>query len=146
MRNIAIIITLLLLPYWALIPANLQEPLRGRIGIALVFVFAAIGHFIKTSEMTRMLPRSVPMRVPLIYVGGVFELLASVAILIPALSRYTGIALCIFLLLVLPANVYAAFQRIDFGGHGAGPIYLLVRVPLQLFLIGWIYWFAVRQP
>jgi uncharacterized membrane protein len=69
-----------------------------------------------------------------------------VAILIPSLSRYTGIALGVFLLLVLPSNVYAAFQRIDFGGHGAGPAYLLVRVPLQLFLIGWIYWFAVRQP
>jgi hypothetical protein len=56
MRNIAIIITFLLLPYWALIPAHLQEPLRGRIGIALVFVFTAIGHFVKTSEMTQMLP------------------------------------------------------------------------------------------
>ena len=93
-----------------------------------------------------MLPPSVPMRVPLIWLAGVFELLAAIAILIPALSRYTGIALCFFLLLVLPSNVYAAFQRIDFGGHGVGPIYLLVRVPLQLFLIGWIYWFAVRQP
>ena len=146
MRNISIIITLLLLPYWALIPAHLQEPLRGRIGIALVFAFTAIGHFVKTSEMARMLPPSVPMRVPLIYVSGVFELLAAVTILVPSLSRYTGIALCIFLLLVLPSNVYAAFQRVDFGGHGAGPTYLLVRVPLQLFLIGWIYWFAVKQP
>jgi len=146
MRNIAIILTLLLLPYWALIPAHLQEPLRGRIGIALVFVFTAIGHFVKTSEMTQMLPPSVPMRVPLIWLTGVFELLAAIAILIPALSRYTGLALCVFLLLVLPSNVYAAFQRIDFGGHGVGPIYLLVRVPLQLFLIGWIYWFSVRQP
>lgn len=146
MRNIAIIITLLLLPYWALIPAHLQEPLRGRIGIAQVFGFTAIGHFVKTAEMTQMLPLSVPMRVPLIWLTGVFELLAAIAILIPTLSRYTGIALCVFLLLVLPSNVYAAFQRVDFGGHGAGPTYLLVRVPLQLFLIGWIYWFAVRQP
>jgi uncharacterized membrane protein len=146
MRNISIIITLLLLPYWALIPVHLQEPLRGRIGIALVFAFTAIGHFVETSEMARMLPPSVPMRVPLVYVSGVFELLAAVTILIPSLSRYTGIALSIFLLLVLPSNVYAAFQRVDFGGHAAGPAYLLVRVPLQLFLIGWIYWFAVRQP
>jgi hypothetical protein len=88
MRNIAIIITLLLLPYWALIPAHLQEPLRGRIGIALVFAFTAIGHFIKTSEMTRMLPSSVPLRVPLIYLGGVFELLAAVTILIPSLPLH----------------------------------------------------------
>jgi len=56
MQNIAIILTLLLLPYWALIPAHVSEPLRGRIGVALVFVFTRVGHFIKTSAMTQMLP------------------------------------------------------------------------------------------
>jgi len=95
--------------------------------------------------MIQMLPASVPMRVPIVYASGVFELLASVAILIPSASRQTGILLCIFLLLILPSNIYAAVQRVDFGGHGAGPTYLLVRVPLQLFLVGWIYWFAIRQ-
>jgi uncharacterized membrane protein len=144
MQNIAIILTLLLLPYWALIPAHVSEPLRGRIGVALVFAFTAIGHFVKTAEMKQMLPPWVPMRVPAIYLSGIFELLAAIAILIPSLSRYVGLALCIFLLLILPSNIYAAIQRLDFGGHGAGPIYLLVRVPLQLFLIGWIYWFAIR--
>lgn len=43
-----------------------------------------------------------------------------------------GWAWCIFLLLVLPSNIYAAWQRVDFGGHAAGPVYLLVRIPLQL--------------
>jgi uncharacterized membrane protein len=145
MQNIAIVLTLLLVPYWLLIPAHLSEPLRGRIGVALVFAFTATGHFIKTSEMTQMLPPSVPMRVPLIYLTGVFELLAGIAILIPSVSRCTGILICIFLLLILPSNIYAAWQRVDFGGHAAGPIYLLVRVPLQLVLIGWVYWFAIRQ-
>jgi uncharacterized membrane protein len=84
------------------------------------------------------------MRIPVIYLSGVFELLAAVAILITSIARPVGITLCIFLLMILPSNVYAAFQRLDFGGHGAGPCYLLVRIPLQLFLIGWIYWFAVR--
>jgi uncharacterized membrane protein len=146
MQNIVIILTLLLLPYWALVVVDLSESLRGRIGVALVFAFTAVGHFIKTSAMTQMLPGWVPVRVPLIYITGVFELLAAGAILIPSVSRQTGIMICIFLLLILPSNVYAAFQRIDFGGHGTGPAYLLVRIPLQFFLIGWIYWFAVRQP
>ena len=138
-------LSLVLLPYWLLVPVGVSELLRGRIGVALVFVFTGIGHFIKTSAMTQMLPAWVPMRVPIVYASGVFELLASVAILIPSASRQTGIILCIFLLLILPSNIYAAVQRVDFGGHGAGPIYLLVRVPLQLFLVGWIYWFAIRQ-
>ena len=48
------------------------------------------------------------------------------------------------LLAVLPANIYSAIHRIDFGGHGSGPAYLLVRVPFQLFVIGWTY-FATKQ-
>jgi uncharacterized membrane protein len=44
------------------------------------------------------------------------------------------------LLGLLPANIYSAFNQVDFGGHAAGPIYLLVRVPFQLFVIWWIYW------
>jgi uncharacterized membrane protein len=145
MQNLAIILTLLLVPYWLLIPTHLSEPLRGRIGVSLVLAFTAVGHFIKTAEMTQMLPAWVPMRLSLIYLTGVFELLAAIAILITPIARPVGLALCIFLLLILPSNVYAAFQRVNFGGHGAGPIYLLVRVPLQLFLIGWIYWFAVHD-
>jgi uncharacterized membrane protein len=144
-RNVGIILTLLLLPYGLLSLTNLAEPLGGRIGVALVFAFTGVGHFIKTSAMAKMLPARVPIRVPLIYASGVFELLATVAILIPPVSRQTGIVLCIFLLLILPSNIYAAFQKVDFGGHAAGPIYLLVRVPLQFFLIGWIYWFAIKQ-
>ena len=144
MQNITLILSLLLLPYWALILANVSEPVRGRIGVSLVFAFTALGHFVKTSEMTQMLPPWVPMRVQLIYLTGIFEFLAAIAILIPSLSRYTGIILCIFLVLILPSNIYAAIQRVDFGGHAAGPAYLLVRIPLQLFLIGWIFWFAVR--
>jgi len=145
MRNIVIILTLLLLPYWVLALAGFAEALRGRIGVALVFAFTGLGHFIKTAAMAQMLPARMPMRVPLIYASGVFEFVAAAAILIPPVSRQTGIMLCVFLLLVLPSNIYAAFQRVDFGGHAAGPVYLLVRIPLQIFLIGWIYWFAIKH-
>jgi len=145
MQNIAIILTLLLLPYWLLTLAHVPEVLRGRVGVALVFAFTGVGHFIKTSAMTQMLPAWVPMRLPLVYITGVFELLAAAAILYTPLSRHVGLALCVFLLLIVPSNIYAAWTRVDFGGHAAGPVYLLVRIPLQLFLIGWVYWFAVRQ-
>ena len=94
--------------------------------------------------MSQMLPAWTPMRVPLIYFTGVFELVAAIAIFIPPLSRLAGVALCIFLILILPSNIYAAFRRVDFGGHRMGPNYLIVRVPLQLLLIGWVYWFAVK--
>jgi len=144
MRNIAIILTLLLAPYWVLTMAHAPESWRGLAGVSLVFAFTGLGHFIKTAEMVQMLPPWVPLRGPLIYGTGVLEFAATVLVLVPSASRLTGLALCVFLLLLLPSNIYAAYQRVDFGGHGAGPVYLLVRVPLQFFLMGWIYWFAVR--
>ena len=48
------------------------------------------------------------------------------------------------LIAFLPVNIYAAVNRVGMGGHEWGPIYLLIRVPLQFILIGWIWWFAVR--
>ena len=50
-----------------------------------------------------------------------------------------GVCLILMMLAVLPANIYSAFNRVEFGGHEYGPIYLLVRVPFQLFVITWTY-------
>jgi hypothetical protein len=40
---------------------------------------------------------------------------------------------------ILPSNIYSAINHIEFGGHAAGPAYLLIRVPFQLFVIWWVY-------
>ena len=43
-----------------------------------------------------------------------------------------------------PANVYAAFQHAPMGGHAWGPAYLLIRAPLQLFILWWIWRFVLQ--
>lgn len=123
-----------------LIPSLKSAPsTRARVGVTLFFVFTAIGHFIMTQEMAQMVPPSIPYRVELIYATGVLEFLGAVGVWIPRLMKLTGICLILMLLLLLPANIYSAIQRVDFGGHQAGPAYLLVRVPFQLFVIWWTY-------
>lgn len=117
---------------------------RAKVGLSLFFFFTAIGHFLRSDEMAAMLPPAVPYRVELIYLTGVFELLGAIGVWIPRLTRLTGLLLIIMLIGILPANIYSALQRVDFGGHGAGPFYLLVRVPFQLFVICWTY-FATEQ-
>ncbi len=94
--------------------------------------------------MAMMLPPSLAYRVELIYLTGVLEFLGAIGVWIPRLARLTGLLLIIMLIGILPANIYSALQRVEFGGHGAGPLYLLVRVPFQLFVIGWTY-FATEQ-
>lgn len=117
---------------------------RARVGLSLFFTFTAIGHFISSDEMATMLPPFIPFRIELIYLTGVLELLGAIGVWIPRLMRLTGFLLILMLIGVLPANVYSAMNRIDFGGHGVGPAYLLVRVPFQLFVIWWTY-FATEQ-
>ncbi len=91
-----------------------------------------------------MLPPFAPYRVELIYLTGVLELFGVIGVWIPRLTRLMGFLLILMLIGLLPANVYSAIKRVDFGGHGAGPAYLLVRVPFQLFVIWWTY-FATEQ-
>lgn len=117
---------------------------RAKVGLSLFFVVTALAHFNTTEEMAEMIPSSVPYRVELIYVTGILELLGAIGVWIPRFERLTGLLLIVMLIGLLPANVYSAINRVEYGGHGAGPIYLLARVPFQLFVIWWTY-FATEQ-
>jgi uncharacterized membrane protein len=44
------------------------------------------------------------------------------------------------LVIFLPANIYASFDSLPFGGNQIGPAYLFVRVPYQIFLVLWTAW------
>ena len=116
----------------------------GQFGLALVFAFTALGHFVKTDAMTEMLPPSIQGRRALILASGILELLVAMLLLALPKSRFLGLSIIGFLIAVFPANVSAAVRRIPFGGHSAGPTYLLIRAPVQLLLIVWTYWFLVR--
>jgi uncharacterized membrane protein len=94
--------------------------------------------------MAEMIPASVPYRVELVYITGLLELLGAIGVWIPRLQRLTGFLLIVMLIGILPANIYSAINRVEYGGHDSGPIYLLARVPFQLFVIGWTY-FATEQ-
>ena len=117
---------------------------RARVGLSFFFTYTAMGHFVQTEAMSEMLPPFVPYRIELIYITGVLELLGAIGVWVPGLTRLTGFLLIVMLAGLLPANIYSALNRVEFGGHGAGPIYLLVRVPFQLFAMGWTY-FATEQ-
>jgi uncharacterized membrane protein len=123
---------------------NLAPSKRARAGLSLFFIFTSIGHFARAEGMSEMIPPSIPYRIELVYLTGVFELLGAIGVWIPGLVRLTGLLLILMLVALLPANVYSAINRVDFGGHGAGPAYLLVRVPFQLFVIWWTY-FSTEQ-
>jgi uncharacterized membrane protein len=145
LKQLAIICALLLVPWSVVTALDGDTRWAGRFGLALVFAFTALGHFVKTDAMTEMLPPSIKGRRALILASGILELLIAMLLLALPKSRFLGLSIIGFLIAIFPANVYAAVRRISFGGHSAGPTYLLIRAPVQLLLIVWTYWFVVRD-
>jgi uncharacterized membrane protein len=125
---------------------QMDDKQRGRISLALLFLFTGLGHFVNPEPMAAMLPPWVPSRVPLIYATGMLEWAGAIGLLVPRYARIAGLGLVAFLIAVFPANVFAALHHVGMGGHEAGPAYLLVRGPFQVALMWWTYHFAVRVP
>lgn len=121
--------------------------LAGRMAMSAMLLFTAIGHFVFTTGMAMMLPDFVPYKTETVYLTGMIEIAAAIGLLIPRFRVATAWLLIVFFLLVLPANVYAALNRVDYqqaAFDGPGPAYLWFRVPLQLFFIIWTYLSAAK--
>lgn len=122
-------------------------PLSGRIAMAVMLVFTAIGHFAFTKGMTMMLPDFIPFKTVVIYLTAVVEIIAAVSLLIPSFRVWIGWALIFFFILLLPGNIKAAIEHIDYQKgtfDGDGLNYLWFRIPLQILFIVWTYLSAIR--
>lgn len=122
--------------------------LAARIGMAAMLAFTAVGHFAFTKGMTMMLPNAVPFKEAVVYGTGVLEILAGMGLLIPATQHVSGWFLIAFFILLLPANIKAALDGVDYQKgtlDGPGTAYLWFRVPLQFLFIGWVWWSALRR-
>ncbi len=106
--------------------------------IALLFAAAGTAHFVRPSAFARIVPPYLPAPYALVYVSGAAELLGALGLLVPGLRRYAGWGLLLLALAVFPANVHMALHPADFEGIPAWALYL--RLPLQVVLVGWIYW------
>ncbi|MEZ5015732.1 MAG: hypothetical protein R2800_01665 [Flavipsychrobacter sp.] len=126
---------------------KLDWALAGRVAMAAMLCFTAIGHFAFADGMAMMVPDVVPFKKEMVYATGVLEVLFGIGLLVPSLRVYTAWALIAFLVLMLPANIKAAIERVDYQNAtytGAGLGYLWFRVPLQVVFIVWTYLAGVR--
>lgn len=116
------------------------------LGLGLAFIFFFVGHIVKTEGMVEMLPPWIPLRLPLVYLTGLLELLIGIALFFPKYQTDAAKLAILVFVVFFPANVYSAFNHVGLGGHQWGPTYLLIRGPLQVFLILWSYFLCVRGP
>ena len=114
-----------------------------RIGLAVMFFFTAAAHFNSMRpDMVAMVPPYVPSPEFMVTFTGICEILGAIGLLLPRTRRVAAVALIVFLLAVLPANIHAAQSGVLLRGAPATP--LIPRVALQLLFIALLWWCGVR--
>ena len=123
-------------------------PLAGRIAMACMLVFTAAGHFIFTEGMAAMVPDFLPYKKEVVLLTGVLEIVFAIGLVVPRLKLPTAWLLLLFFLLMVPANVKAAMENVNYQTgelNGPGLAYLWFRIPLQLLFIVWVYVTTIRN-
>lgn len=111
-----------------------------RIGLAALMVVSGVAHFVNPRPYVQHLPEAVPFREELVAITGVMELVLAAGLVgPPRLRGPTGIGLAAFLVLVFPANFYAAVSQVAIEGVPTGWI-RWARLPLQVPLIAAALW------
>lgn len=121
--------------------------LSARIAMSIMLCFTAIGHFAFTKGMSMMIPPVIPLKTTVVYLTGILEILLAIGLLVPKLKVISGWALIVFLLLMLPGNIYAAVHNVNYQKgtfDGPGLTYLWFRIPLQVLFIVWTYISSIR--
>jgi uncharacterized membrane protein len=131
-----------------IVTGNWNLIFSGNLAMFAMLGLTSIGHFKFTRGMTMMMPAFIPFKRELVYFTGIAEILIGLSLLIPQLRYYGGIILVILLVVMMPANINAAIKRVNFEKatyDGNGISYLWFRIPLQLFLIGWVLYFSIKD-
>lgn len=120
----------------------------GNLGMFAMLCLTAMGHFMFAKGMTMMMPEFIPFKKELVYLTGIAEGVLGLALLFPQFRYAAGIVLVILFVLMLPANIHGAIKHIDLekaNYEGKGLSYLWFRIPLQVFFIGWVWYFSIRH-
>ena len=130
-----------------LLRGNYNFAMSGRIAMSAMLLFTAIAHFVFSKGMAMMLPDFVPYKLTIVYLTGLIEIAAAFGLFIPSFRITTAWLLIVFFILILPANIFSALNKINYqeGTYdGNGLTYLWFRIPLQLLFIVWTYVSSIK--
>lgn len=105
----------------------------------LVFVGAGIAHFVLIDGFATMFPEFVPFPKSIVYASGIMEWVLAILLFIPRTRSTAGIYIAIYLVVIFPANIYAAIYSIPapWSDH-TGQTVLWIRLLFQPLLIWWV--------
>jgi uncharacterized membrane protein len=110
-----------------------------------VVILAGLNHFRVPETYERIIPDFLPGALALVYLSGVAEVAGGLGTLHPRTRRPAGWFLIATLIAIFPANIYMTLNAGDYPEIPGGEASLLLRLPLQLLFIYWV-WLACLSP
>lgn len=110
--------------------------------LTVFMVAAGLNHFLVPETYIAMMPDALPAHRALVYVSGIAEIAGGLGLILPATRRLAAWGLIALLIAVFPANLNMALNELPLGGSAVPAWALWARLPLQLVLIAWAWWFT----
>jgi uncharacterized membrane protein len=107
---------------------------------AAIFIFAGFNHFRDPGFYLRIMPPYLPWPSALHLIAGFFEIVLGVMLLIPRFQRLAAWGLIALLLAVSPTHIHMVVNNHLYPDISLTLLWL--RLPLQLVLIAWAWWFT----
>ena len=109
--------------------------------MALAFIYAGYSHFKKAWFFYKITPPLLQKwKEPINVIVGIAEIAGGIGLLIPMTREWAAWGIIALLIAIFPANIYMLTSK------GAGMKikmwFLWLRLPIQLVLIAWAYWFT----
>lgn len=119
----------------------MRTPLRWLFGI--LFILAGLNHFRSPGFYINIMPPYLPWHRELVAISGVAEIALGALLLFRRWSVLAGWGLIVLLVAIFPANLHMAMNPQLY--PSISPTALWLRLPLQVLLIAWAYYYT-RPP
>lgn len=108
--------------------------------MALLYFVAGLNHFRNPKIYLKIIPSYLPEPKFLNSLSGLSEIILAIGLCIPMLSNFSAWGIVALLIAVFPANLFMVTDKK--AGMGLPKIILLLRLPLQIALIIWAYYYT----
>lgn len=99
------------------------------------FMIIGVLHFKQESRFRKIVPDYLPFRKSAVIISGFVEMIFGILLIVNRPSLCLKKMINIFLLAVLPANIYMARKKLPLGDKQLPESLLYSRIPLQFVLI-----------
>lgn len=109
--------------------------------MGIIYFFAGLNHFRNTKLYLTIIPPYLPNPILLNNLCGIAEVVLGIGLCIPMFTAASAWGVIVLLIAVFPTHLYM-FSN-DKAGMGLPKIVLFLRMPLQIVLLLWAYYYTL---